>query len=640
MTLGRRYPVGAEVGPEGTHVRVWAAGHKRVEARYGDRLASRRALDVETDGYFSALLPDLAAGGRYAFKLDDDEKLYPDPASRYQPEGPHEPSEVVDPKTFKWSDNGWTGCDGRGQVIYEMHVGTFTPEGTWAAAAERLGKLRELGITMIEMMPVADFPGRFGWGYDGVDLWAPTRLYGKPDDLRRFIDVAHRAGMGVILDVVYNHIGPSGAYLGAFSKSYFTDRYPNEWGSALNFDGPDAKPSREFFIENGAYWIEEFHFDGLRLDATHQIFDASADHILAALCRRTRAAADGRRIYIVAENEAQQTKLVRSQERGGFGLDAIWNDDFHHSARVALTGHNEAYYTDYLGQAQELISALRWGFLYQGQWYGWQKQRRGSPSLDLEAHRFVLFLENHDQVSNSGLGERLAATVAPAELRAMTALWLLAPATPMFFQGQEWGSTRPFLYFADHEPELGKLVEEGRRKFLAQFPSLATPEAQSRVPNPCAIETFESCKLDWSELDRNAEWWRLHRDLLTLRREDPVFRQQRADRMHGTVLSPCSLALRFFGADEDRLLVVNLDRDRKLDPAFDPLLAPPAGKRWAVRWSSEAPEYGGTGTPPPEGDDGWHLYGRSAVVLAPADPLPAEKSSKTAASSGGNTERN
>ncbi len=471
-------------------------------------------------------------------------------------------------------------------------------------------------------MPLADVPGRFGWGYDGVNLWAPNRLYGRPDDLRRFVAAAHAVGIGVILDVVYNHIGPNENYLGCFSSDYFTDRYKNEWGDAINFDGNNATPSREFFIENAGYWIEEFHLDGLRLDATQQMFDASDDHILAAIGRRVRAAAQGRGTYVVSENETQETRLVRapdgSPDEKGFGLDALWNDDFHHTALVALTGHNEAYYTDYRGGPQELLSALRWGFLYQGQHYKWQKQRRGTPALDLAAERFVLYLENHDQVANSGLGARLSTLTAPDKLRAMTALLLLAPGTPMLFQGQEFGSTRPFVYFADHDDELARAVAKGRREFLAQFPSLADPDVQQRIPDPAAPETFASCKLDWSERDRHGHIWELHRDLLRLRREDPAFAAQDSTRLLTAVLGAEAMLLRYRCAAGDRLLLVNLGTDLHLDVAPEPLLAPPRGAAWRTLWSSEAPRYGGRGAVGVETDDGFHLPGHSAVVLAPA----------------------
>ena len=302
----------------------------------------------------------------YRFRLDG-ENSYPDPASRFQPEGPHGPSQIVDPAAFGWTDRDWCGIHIEGQVIYEMHVGTFTRQGTWEAAARELETLSASGVTVLEIMPVADFTGSFGWGYDGVNLYAPTRLYGIPDDFRRFVDRAHSTGLAVILDVVYNHFGSDGAYFTEFSDDYFTDRYENEWGRPINFDGKNSAPVREFIIANAGYWIDEFHIDGLRLDATQQIFDATSPHVLAEITRRAREAAHERSIIIVAENEPQHVKLIRPVEQGGYGMDALWNDDFHHTAVVAMTGRNEAYYTDYRGTPQEFVSAVKWGYLYQGQ---------------------------------------------------------------------------------------------------------------------------------------------------------------------------------------------------------------------------------------------------------------------------------
>ncbi|MGH7969277.1 MAG: malto-oligosyltrehalose trehalohydrolase, partial [Limisphaerales bacterium] len=452
----------------------------------------------------------------------------PDPASRFQPDGPHGASEIVDPNRFAWTDQEWQGVPRNGQVLYEMHIGTFTTEGTWAAAAAQLPELKDLGITVIEMMPVADFPGRFGWGYDGVCLFAPTRLYGTPEDLRAFVDRAHNLGLGVILDVVYNHLGPDGNYLRDYSDDYFTDRYANEWGQAINFDGPNSGPVREFFLTNARYWIEEFHFDGLRFDATQQMFDSSPVHILAELSKHVRNAGGRRKTYLVSENEPQQARLVRSIENGGYGMDALWNDDFHHSATVAATGHNEAYYSDYYGTPQELVSCAKRGFLYQGQWCSWQKQHRGNPALGLEPGQFINFIQNHDQVANSLRGFRLDQLTSPGRFRALTALLLLGPATPMLFQGQEFGASAPFLFFADHNPDLARLVAKGRRGFLRQFPTIGDPEADSCLADPAADETFFSCKLDRAERRTNAATYQLHRDLLKLRREDPTFSSPRA----------------------------------------------------------------------------------------------------------------
>jgi maltooligosyltrehalose trehalohydrolase len=507
-----------------------------------------------------------------------------------------------------------------GQVIYELHIGAFTPEGTWAAAAEHLQAVRDLGITILEVMPVADFPGRFGWGYDGVNLFAPTRLYGTPDDFRAFVDRAHAVGLGVILDVVYNHLGPDGCYHREFSPDYFTKKYDNEWGDALNFDGPNSGPVREFFAANAAYWIDEYHLDGLRLDATQQIFDDSPEHILAVISRRVREAAGQRQTYIVNENEPQHIRLVEPLEQGGYGMDALWNDDFHHSAHVALTHKNEAYYTDYHGAPQEFISAVKYGYLYQGQRYRWQKQRRGTASLHVHPAHYVTFTENHDQVANSLHGRRLHEVASLGALRALTALLLLGPNTPMLFMGQEFAASAPFLYFADHQPELARMVAAGRRKFVEQFPSISTLADQlDRVlAQPHDEATFRRCQLDHREREKNAHVQALHRDLLALRRTDPVFSQPRLHGVDGAVLGASAFVLRFFHETdhaEDRLLCLNLGADLHLDPAPEPLLAPPAGGQWTTLWSSEDPGYGGCGTPPLESEENWLLPGGAAVVL-------------------------
>ena len=618
MSLSRRLPIGAEFVPgEGVHFRVWAPRRKRVSVV----LEQKEALELaaESGGYFSGLVRGAGAGSLYQYRLDDESNLFPDPASRFQPEGPHGPSQVVDPSSFAWTDGAWKGTPLEGQVIYELHLGTFTREGTWAAAARELPELADLGITVVEIMPIADFPGRFGWGYDGVNLFAPTRLYGVPDDCRRFVDRAHALGLGVILDVVYNHFGPDGNYLRQFSTAYFADRHQNEWGEAINFDGADAGPVREFFLANASYWIDEFHMDGLRLDATQQMFDDSPEHILTGIGRRVREAALGRETIVVAENETQHPRLVRPLEDNGYGLDALWNDDFHHSAFVAMTGKNEAYYNDFLGTPQELVSTVKWGFLYQGQRSRWQKKRRGAPGLDLSPSRFVNFIENHDQVSNSAYGLRCHELTSAARLRAVTALLLLAPGTPMLFQGQEFAASSPFLYFADHEGKLGELVAKGRAEFLGQFPSIAA--SAIRIPPPADPMTFARCRLDFAEREKNAEVYALHRDLLKLRREDAFFRSQRHRNVDGAVLGPAAFVVRFFLAAEEedaRLLIVNLGRDLHLDPAPEPLLAPPDGRGWICFWSSEDPKYGGYGSLPLENNGQWCVAGESAVVLGAA----------------------
>jgi maltooligosyltrehalose trehalohydrolase len=624
--LARRLPVGAEALPGGgVHFRVWAPRRRRVEVVFeGAGALAPFALEAEEGGYFSGLAEGAGEGALYRFRLDGDDYLYPDPASRFQPEGPHKASRVVDPTRFRWTDVEWKGASLKGQVVYELHVGAFTPEGTLAAAAARLKELADLGVTCVELMPVAEFPGRFGWGYDGVCLFAPTRLYGEPEDLRRFIDEAHNSGVAVILDVVYNHLGPDGNYLGQFSTEYFTDRHKNEWGTALNFDGEGSAPVREFFLANARYWVEEFHFDGLRLDATQSIKDDSPEHIIAALTREVRDAARGRATFNVGENEPQETRLLLPASRGGYGLDGLWNDDFHHAAMVALTGRGEAYYSDYRGTPQEFVSAAKYGFLYQGQRYKWQRHRRGTPTFRIAPHAFVSFIQNHDQIANSARGLRAHLLTSPGRLRAMTALTLLLPSTPMLFMGQEFASSSPFHYFADHEPELAEKVRRGRAEFLAQFRSIATSETRTRLPDPAALETFERCKLDHAERDSHREVYDLHRDLLRLRREDAVFNAQEPRALDGAVLGRDAFVLRYFGVEtDDRLLVVNFGSDLNLNPAPEPLLAPPAGQVWRTIWSSEDYAYGGTGTPPLETKNNWRIPGETAVALAPADPAEA-----------------
>jgi maltooligosyltrehalose trehalohydrolase len=610
MRVARRRPVGAEVVTGGVHLRVWAPARKRVAVvlESGDEVP----LAAEPDGYFSALVRDLAAGARYRFRLDREEKTFPDPASRFQPEGPHEASEVIDPRSYRWRNVRWRGRSLKGAVISEIHIGTFTPEGTFAAAMHHLDDLADAGINVIEVMPLHEFAGNFGWGYDGVDLWAPLHTYGKPDDFRRFVDAAHDHGLAVILDVVYNHLGPDGSYLRNFTPDYFTDRYENDWGEAINFDGPNANGVREFFIHNAAHWIDEYHLDGLRLDATQSINDASERHIVHEIVRCAREAAADRALIIVGENEPQDVRFLDQYE-----VDALWNDDWHHSAMVALTGTIEAYYTDYRGSPQEFVSMARLGFLFQGQRYKWQKDRRGTPSRHISPERLVLYLQNHDQIANSARGERIHQIAAPGTTRAMTALLLLAPQTPMLFQGQEFGASAPFLYFADHDPELAAKVREGRRDFLQQFPSL-TAFADSRAA-PEDPQTFEACKLDWSERERNAAALSLHRDLIRIRSSDPTFSEQRIDALHGAVIADDAFVLRWMpGGDGDRLLIVNLGGDLHFDPAPEPLLAPPATYQWTLAWSSEWPEYGGGGHGEVESDENWKIPRHAAVVLRPA----------------------
>jgi maltooligosyltrehalose trehalohydrolase len=590
--MSRRRAIGAEPVAGGVDFCVWAPARRSVSVVID---GEEHPLDREADGHFRGVVAGAGAGARYRFRLDDERESYPDPASRFQPEGPHGPSEVVDPTHYAWRHDA-PGMTMQAAVIYEVHVGTFTPEGTWRGAIEKLPHLRDTGITLIEIMPVSEFPGCFGWGYDGVDLWAPSHLYGSPDDFRAFVDAAHGHGLGVILDVVYNHFGPDGCYLRKYSPNYFTKKYDNEWGEAINFDGDDAAGVRELFVENAAYWIDELRLDGLRLDATQSIHDDSPEHVLAVINRAARAAAGGRAIVLVAENEGQNVQLIAE-----YGLDALWNDDWHHVAMVAATGQREAYYTDYFGAPQEFASMAQHGFLYQGQRYSWQKHRRGSSSLGLPRERLICYLQNHDQIANSQRGDRIQFLAKPGRYRALTALLLLGPNTPMLFQGQEFAASAPFIYFADHEPELAEAVASGRREFLRQFPSITDD-----VPRPDDPLTFARCKLDWSERERHAGALAMHRELLRLRRP--------ATQVDGAVLGAHAFVLRF---TPDRLLLVNLGDILHLDIVPEPLLAPPPARRWQLVWSSEpAAEV-------EDADGRWTLPAESAVVLEPVSATSA-----------------
>jgi maltooligosyltrehalose trehalohydrolase len=618
----RRIPIGAELQQSGgTHFRVWATSAASVGVRIGinpelTRDVVTAELNPEGNNYFSVFVPEARAGLCYKYQIGS--KLYPDPAARLQSGGPHGPSVITDPGTYHWQDSEWSGVLAQPHVIYEMHIGTFTPEGTWAAAKQHIPYLKDLGVDILEIMPIAEFPGRFGWGYDGVCLFAPTALYGSPDDAKSFIDACHQAGLAVILDVVYNHVGPDGNYLDSFSPNYFSERYKNEWGKPFNLDGLDAKPVREFFLSNAEYWIREFHFDGFRFDATQQIFDASPTHLLAEINDVARKTVARRKLYFVAENEPQDVKLVRSREEGGYGLDSVWNDDFHHSAIVALTGRAEAYYSDYRGEAQEFLSAAKWGFLYQGQYYTWQKQNRGTWTGALGLETFVNFIQNHDQIANSLGGHRIHTLASAGAVRAMTCLLLLGPWTPMLFQGEEFAASSPFLYFADQADWLASKIAEGRVAFLQQFPSLSSPEVAEHLPDPGEELTFTRCKLKIEDQVTNSPVYLLHKKLIDLRRSDSVINGIERRSLDGAVYGLHTLVLRYFGREtgNDRLMIFNFDRDLNLVPAAIPLLAPVLGRQWQVVWSSEDPRYAGQGAPPLDFKGEIRLPGYSSTIFS------------------------
>jgi maltooligosyltrehalose trehalohydrolase len=618
----RRYPIGAElIGENETHFRVWAPKARALDVVLEDAADAKPIfcpLTAEPEAYFSGTA-NASAGARYRFRVNGGQNAYPDPASRFQPNGPHGSSCIIDPTKFRWGDAEWPGLKIKGQIIYEMHIGTFTRKGTWRAATEQLPELARIGITTIEMMPVAEFPGRFGWGYDGVDLFAPSHLYGTPDDLRAFVDRAHSLGIGVILDVVYNHFGPDGNYLGSFSDDYVLRGKGHEWGDVINFDGPNSGPVREFFITNTSYWIEEYHFDGFRFDATHAIRDGSDEYIIGAVGRAARKAAGARSIILIAENDLQESKMARPQSEGGDGLDGMWNDDFHHSAIVALTGHRVGYYGDYSGKPQEFISAAKYGFLYQGQSLSWRKALRGTPSFGTPAEAFVCFIENHDQIANTSPGQRPRFETSPGRYRAMTALLLLGPWTPLLFQGEEFGASSPFLFFADvGDASVRDATRRGRAQLLAPFLSLNEEDTLRRLPAPDDPEAFSRCKLDFSEREKNRQLYYLHIDLFKLRREDSRFCEQSSGGIDGAVLGPASFALRYFSeANDDRLLIMNFEEHQVFHPASEPLLAPPAGYRWETLWTSDSPRYGGSDAAASATAHQWILPAESVVVLRP-----------------------
>ncbi|MBS0659321.1 MAG: DUF3459 domain-containing protein [Verrucomicrobia bacterium] len=609
----RRLPVGAEVTAEGVDFRVWAPQcepHLQLREAGGYRSIP---LEREEGGYWSVFVPDAQAGAEYGFELPAGVRA--DPASRWQPDGPYGLSRVVDPGQFGWTDAGWAGPGDGAHIAYELHFGTFTPEGTYAAAAEKLPWLADLGVTLVEVMPLHEFPGRFGWGYDVAGLFAPCRLYGTPDDLRAFIDRAHALGLGVLLDTVYNHFDQD-AQVADFTRQYLSEKHQNEWGLALNFDAEGSAAVREFVLANVRYWAEEFHFDGLRLDAVQQIFDDSSEHIVAAIDRTLRAAQPERRRFLIGEDERQHSEQIGPREAGGVGLDAVWNDDFHHATLVALLGRNEAYLSDYRGHPQELVSTAKRGYLYQGQFSQWQKKPRGTPGLGLAPERFFNCLENHDQVANIFLGRRLSTLLSPARWRLASAWLMLSPGTPLLFQGQEFASRTPFPYIADYPGERGESVAHGRRKFLSQFPASAAlpPEA---FPDPGAPGRGESGALDWSEVEQHPQAVQLYRDLARLRRQEPVFDPARREGLDGAVLGTEALLLRYFGPDaDDRLLLVNFGPHLQWSPLPEPLLAPPRGRAWKVLWSSEDPAYGGHGTPPPVCGPVFQLPAESVLFLA------------------------
>ncbi len=522
-----RPSVGARPERDGVDFRVWAPVANVVEIVFEGTDQSRPNVPMikSADGIFSVHVADARPGIRYRYQIDGNGP-FPDPASRFQPEGVHGPSEVIDPTAFTWTDTDWKGPDPASLVIYELHIGTFTKGGTFAAATEMLPKLAELGVTVVELMPLADFPGQRGWGYDGVNLYSPARCYGRPNDLRQFVNTAHKHGLAVMIDAVYNHLGPDGNYLAQFSPYYFSTTHHTDWGQGPNFDGELSNQVEDFFVENALHWIHEYHFDGLRLDATHAIIDEGERHILELLTDRVHQAGDslGRKVLVIAEDERNLSTLIRPRSAGGFGMDGVWADDLHHEIRRALTGEKEGYYADYTGSAQDIAETLRKGWFYCGQPSPRRRVPRGTDTAGVDASKFVVCIQNHDQIGNRAFGERLNHQIDRSAYRAASALLLTAPETPLLFMGQEWAASSPFLYFTDHNTEVGKLVTEGRRHEFRHFTAFTDPSIRTRIPDPQAITTFQSSQLNWDERDRepHAGTLRLYRDLLRLRMTEPA----------------------------------------------------------------------------------------------------------------------
>ena len=519
--------IGAIVDGDASTFRVWAPERTHVELVL-DRPApqSKRAWNVlplsrDESGYWSARVDGIGHGARYRFRLDSDPALvFPDPASRAQPDGVHGASMVVDPGRFRWTDSGWNAPPPADLIVYELHVGTFSREGTFRGAIDHLPHLTRLGVTAIELMPVADFPGDRNWGYDGVSLFAPARAYGTPDDLRALVDAAHGHGLAVILDVVYNHFGPDGAYVHAFSPAYFTSAHRTAWGDAINLDGPHCREVRRFFIDNALHWVREYHVDGLRLDATHALHDDGRVHFLAELTGTVRAHA-GRPVVIVAEDHRNLACMMRPVESGGYGLDAVWADDFHHQVRVHVARDSEGYYRDYRGTTEDLAATIRQGWFFTGQRSEHLDGPRGTSPSNLPPSSFVICIQNHDQVGNRADGARLHHEIDPAAYRAASALLVLAPQVPLLFMGQEWAASSPFQFFTDHHDRLAPLVTEGRRHEFRDFDAFRDPATLSAIPDPQQPETFLRSRLNWQEIDRtpHGQVLRLYQRLIALRRE-------------------------------------------------------------------------------------------------------------------------
>jgi maltooligosyltrehalose trehalohydrolase len=588
--FAKGFAQGAEITPEGVRYRVWAPT-RRVSVRiFPANQGPQRALALARDdrGFHEGVDAQGQPGDRYLFELDGG-PAYPCPASRWQPEGVHGPSLVVDARSYPWKDGGWKIPSFRDLVIYEVHIGAFTPEGTFRAAIGKLPYLKDLGITAIEVMPVADFPGERNWGYDGVRLFAPAKVYGHPDDFRALVDAAHAHGIAVILDVVYNHFGPDGNYLREFSPSYFEGRHHTPWGEAINFSSAEV---RAYFAANLLYWMEDFHIDGFRLDATHTIFDDSKKHILQELGELVHE--HGR--HIIVEDERAEPRLITPIPEGGFGLDAVWADDFHHVIEVAMIDAS-VYRQRFAGELDELLDTLRQGWT-SGSLREAASKGGSQAAKSIPPERFVFCISNHDQTGNRAFGERINHLVSPETYRAASALLCLGPCTPLLFMGQEWAASAPFQFFTDHHGELGRLVEEGRISELRRFPVYEKMLSEGKIPSPQAPETFEESRLKWDEIEKEGHegCLRLYREALRLRREHAAFRPTHRESFHAFKLGEGILALRAKAEGEDWLLLCDLEGGQSGELFANEAGRPPADRKWRVAFSSNDARFGGVGS--------------------------------------------
>jgi maltooligosyltrehalose trehalohydrolase len=518
MRRHHKLPFGAEPTADGVRFLLWAPRARKVELLLEAPPIPALPMVAEPEGWFSLTTGKAGAGSRYRYSVDG--APYPDPASRHQPDGVHGASEVIEPAAYEWRDAGWNGRPWHELVIYELHLGAFSERGDFTGAIAHLDHLGELGVTAIELMPIAECPGRRNWGYDGVQWFAPSARYGRPEELKALIDECHARGIAVFLDVVYNHFGPEGNYLHAIAPDFFTERHHTPWGAAINYDGPRSRPVRDFVVHNVLYWLEEFHLDGLRLDAVHAILDESAPDILTELAETVRRHIADRPVHLVLENDRNEARRLARD------YAAQWNDDMHHALHVLLTGETRGYYGDYAERPiEQLGRALATGFAYQGEPSEHRHGHpRGEPSAHLPATAFVSFLQNHDQIGNTPFGTRIGATAPEPLVHAAVAIVLLSPAIPLLFMGEEWASRQPFPFFCDFGPPLDEAVREGRRREFAHYPEFADPEAQRHIPDPNAEATFAAARLDWSKPHEpeHASWLERYRKLLTIRHREIV----------------------------------------------------------------------------------------------------------------------